>query len=102
MDEEFRKRNLAKSLYEQSNEVSQDVVNFFKGTCSEMISGFEENYIFNVDQCWLLFLIVCAKTVVTKWDKCKSDRYVKERLTGLLEASVTVENLPPYVIGKAN
>jgi hypothetical protein len=28
--------------------------------------------------------------------------YAKERLTGLLAASVTVENLPTYVIGKAN
>lgn len=66
MDEEFRKRNLTKSLYEQSNEVSEDVVNFFKGTCTEMISGFEENYIFNVDECGLLFLIVCTKTLVSK------------------------------------
>jgi hypothetical protein len=66
MDEEFRKRNLTKPLCEQSNEVSQDVVNSIKGTCNEMISGFEENNIFNVDVCGLLFLVVYAKTVVTK------------------------------------
>jgi hypothetical protein len=66
MDEEFRKRNLTKHFCEQLDEVSQDVVNSFKGTCSEMISDFEENDTFNVVECGLLFLVLYAKTVVTK------------------------------------
>jgi hypothetical protein len=77
-------------------------VNSFKEKFCEMISGFEENNIFNVDESGLLFRAMPSKTLAIKGDKFKSGRNSKERLTILLAASVTGEKPPPFVIRKVN
>jgi hypothetical protein len=102
LDSSADKFNFTKTLSGESNEVSEDVVNSFKENFSEVISGFEEKYIFNADECRLLFRAMPDKTLPTKGDKFKSGRNSKEKLTVLLAANVMGEKLPPFVIGKSN
>jgi hypothetical protein len=55
--------------------VSEAVVKSFKEKFSEMISDFEEKYIFNADDCEFLFRAMPGKTLATKGGKCKSGKY---------------------------
>eukprot|EP00795_Rhopilema_esculentum_P004067 gene4067-biopygen11876 len=84
----------------ESADVAVDTVKSWKERLGSIISGYEMQDIWNLDETGLIYRALPDKCLFAKSKKCKGGKKSKERLTVALMTSATGEKKKPIVIGK--
>eukprot|EP00794_Sanderia_malayensis_P004474 gene4474-5069_t len=84
----------------ESADVAVDTVKSWKERLGSIISGYEMQDIWNLDETGLIYRALPDKSLFAKSKKCKGGKKSKERLTVALMTSATGEKKKPIVIGK--
>ena len=77
-----------------------DTVKSWKERLGSIISGYEMQDIWNLDETGLIYRALPDRSLFAKSKKCKGSKKSKERLTVALMTSATGEKKKPIVIGK--
>ncbi|GBM01524.1 Tigger transposable element-derived protein 6 [Araneus ventricosus] len=80
----------------------EKVHDWIQNKLPDLIKGYEQKDIFNVDETGLFYNLLPSKTLAIKSDTCHGGKKSKVRLTVLLCANAYgSEKLPPLIIGKS-
>ena len=97
-----RKDIVCKTLHGEAEFVDRNGVDEWQTNClPALLKQFKTEDIFNADETGLFYRCLPDKTQVFKNDKCAGRKLLKERLTGLVTASIAGEKLLLLVIGKS-
>ena len=98
----MRKDIVYKKLHGEAESVDQNGVDEWQTNClSALLKQFKAEDIFNADETGMFYRCLPDRTHVFKNDKCADGKLSKERLNGLVTASMTGKKLPLLVIGKS-
>ena len=75
---------------------------WFETRLSTILSNYSLADIYNVDEFGLFYQALSSKTMHFKKEKCFGGKFRKQRLTGLAAGTALGQNLPVFIIGKAN
>ena len=84
----------------ESADVAVDTVKSWKERLGSIISGYEMQDIWNLDETGLIYRALPDKSLFAKSKKCKGGKKSKEHLTVALMTSATGEKKKPIVIGQ--
>lgn len=101
----FKKRNgiVFKEAQGEAGEINlESVKQWRESVLKNLLSGYAEQDIFNVDETGLFWKLLPSKTLTFKGDRCTSGKKSKERITVLVGSNMDgSEKLPLFVIGKS-
>ena len=85
----------------ESVSVPENICYDWKAKLQDLISGYDQKDVFNMDETGVFFRALPDKTLVVKGQDCKGGKRSKERITVVMCCNMDGQFVKPLVIGKA-